>query len=94
VTFFSGLVDKYNRLRCLQDSIYQKLLLDARQSLSVPAYPPRRLFIYGHQRSTNPANFVKIDPVDVEIIGLTKITKIYKTTAKRKPSPKRLRESG
>jgi len=59
-----------------------------------PAYPPRRLFVYGHQRSTNPANFVKIDPVDVEIIGLTKITKIYKTTAKRKPSPKRLRESG
>jgi len=32
-----------------------------------------RPFIYG-QSSTNPANFVKIGPVDVEIIGLTEIT--------------------
>jgi len=32
-----------------------------------------RLFIYG-QSSTNHANFVKIGPVDVEIIGLTEIT--------------------
>jgi len=39
---------------------------------------------------TNPANFVKTGPVDVEIIGLTEITKnIFKTTAKvakHKPS--------
>ena len=33
-------------------------------------------FFYG-QSSTNPANFVKIDLVDVEITGLTEIT-IYK----------------
>jgi len=33
-------------------------------------------FIYG-QRSTNTANFVMIGPVDVEIIGLTEITKRY-----------------
>jgi len=32
---------------------------------------------YG-QRSTSCANFVKIGPVDVEIIDLIKITKIYK----------------
>jgi len=31
------------------------------------------LFIYG-QSFTNPANFVKIGPVDVEIIGLIEIT--------------------
>jgi len=31
-----------------------------------------RSFIYG-QSFTNPANFVKIGPVDVEIIGLTEI---------------------
>jgi len=33
-------------------------------------------FIYG-QRSTNPANVVKIAPVDVEIFGLREITKIF-----------------
>jgi len=33
------------------------------------------LFIYS---STNPAKFMKIGPVDVDIIGLTEITKIYK----------------
>ena len=32
-----------------------------------------RSFIYG-QNFTNPANFVKIGPVDVEIVGLTEIT--------------------
>jgi len=32
-----------------------------------------RSFIYA-QRSTNPANFVKIGPVDVEVIGLREIT--------------------
>jgi len=31
-------------------------------------------FIYG-QSSTNPANFVKIGLIDVEIIGLTEIAK-------------------
>ena len=31
-------------------------------------------FIHG-QSSTNPVNFVKIGPVDVEIIGLKEITK-------------------
>ena len=36
---------------------------------------PSDSFIYG-QRSTNPENFVKIGPVDVDIIGLTEITKI------------------
>jgi len=35
-----------------------------------------RSFIYG-QSSTSPANFVKIGQVDVEIIGLTEITKIF-----------------
>jgi len=34
-----------------------------------------RPFIYG-QSSTNPANFVNVGLVDVEIIGLTEITKI------------------
>jgi len=46
-----------------------------------------RSFIYG-QSSTNPANFVKIGQVDVEIISLTEITKIYfknTTSAKHKP---------
>jgi len=39
--------------------------------------------------STNP---VKIDPVGVEIIGLTEVTKIYfKTTAKHKLSSPSLR---
>jgi len=33
-----------------------------------------RSFIYG-QSYTNPANFVKIGPVDVEIIGLTEINR-------------------
>jgi len=43
-----------------------------------------RSFIYG-QSSTNPANLVKIGPVDFEIIGATEITKIFlKTTAKQK----------
>jgi len=45
-------------------------------------------FIYG-QSSTNIANFVKIGPVDVEIICLTEIIKniFLKTTAiKHKPS--------
>jgi len=32
--------------------------------------------IFG-QRSTNPANFVKLGPEDVEIIGVTEITKIF-----------------
>ena len=43
-------------------------------------------FFYG-QSSTNPANFVKIDLVDVEITGLTEITIYIKiTSAKHKPS--------
>ena len=33
-----------------------------------------RLFIYG-QCSASPANFVKIGPIDDELIGLTEITK-------------------
>jgi len=51
-----------------------------------------RSFIYG-QSSTNPANFVKIGPLDVEIIGLTEITKNTKnkTSAKHKPSSRALR---
>jgi len=36
-----------------------------------------RPFIYG-QSSHNSANFVKIGPVDVEIIGLTEITNFFK----------------
>ena len=48
-------------------------------------------FIYG-QNSTNPANFVKIDPVDVEIISLTEITKIYlKIGHQQDISPPRVR---
>jgi len=45
-----------------------------------------RSFIYG-QSSTSPANFVKIGQVDVEIIGVTEITKIFlnKISAKHKP---------
>ena len=35
-----------------------------------------RSFICG-ESSTGPANFVKIGPVDAEIIGLTEITKKY-----------------
>jgi len=45
-------------------------------------------FICG-QSSTDPANFVKISSVDVEMIGLTEITEIFKknkTSAKYKPS--------
>ena len=37
-----------------------------------------RSFIYG-QSFTNPANFAKIGPVDVEIIGLIEITENTKT---------------
>ena len=48
-------------------------------------------FIYG-QSSTNPANLVKIGPVDVDIIGLIKITKIcIKITAKHTPCSPGLR---
>jgi len=51
-----------------------------------------RSFIYG-QSSTNPANFMEIGPVDVEIIGLKEVTKILKnkTSAKHKPSSPALR---
>ena len=35
-----------------------------------------RSFVYG-QSSTNPAKFVKIGPVDVDIIGLAEIAKIF-----------------
>ena len=50
-----------------------------------------RSFIYG-QSSTNPANFVKIGPADIEMIGLTEITNEYfKTSVKHKPSLPALR---
>jgi len=50
-----------------------------------------RSFIYG-QRSTSPANFVKIGPVDVEIIGLTEINKnVIKIKHHQKISPPQLR---
>jgi len=51
-------------------------------------------FICG-QSSTNPANFVKIDLIDAEIIGVTKVTKnilkIKKTSAKHAPTSPALR---
>jgi len=48
-------------------------------------------FIYG-QSSTSPANFVKIGPVDVEIIGVTEIAKKYlKIKQQQNISPPRLR---
>jgi len=48
-------------------------------------------FIYG-QSSTSPANFVKIGPVDVEIIGVTEIAKKYlKIKQQQHISPLRLR---
>jgi len=48
-------------------------------------------FIYG-QSSTSPANFVKIGPVDVEIIGVTEIAKKYlKIKQQQNISPLRLR---
>jgi len=49
-----------------------------------------RSFIYGHI-STNPANFVKIGPIKVEIIGLTKITKIFLKQQQKGPSSPALR---
>jgi len=51
-----------------------------------------RSFIYG-RRSSNRANFVKIGLVDVEIhvIGLTKIIKIFKETTAKQPSSPVLR---
>jgi len=50
-----------------------------------------RSFICG-QSSTNPAHFVKIGPVDVDIIGLIEITKIcIKITAKHTPCSPGLR---
>jgi len=49
-----------------------------------------RSFIYS-QSSINPANFVKIGPVDVETIGLTEITKnIKKIKHQQNISPPRL----
>jgi len=54
-----------------------------------------RSFIYG-QSSANPANFVKC-PVDVEMIGLTEISKnifLNKTSAKHKPSSPGFAQSG
>jgi len=42
-----------------------------------------RSFIY-NRSSTNPANFVKIGPVDAEIIGLIEITKKYTGWAKNR----------
>jgi len=54
-------------------------------------------FICG-QSSTDPANVVKICAVDVWIIGLTEIAKIFKkikkTTAKHKPSSPRAERMG
>jgi len=48
-------------------------------------------FIYG-QSSTSPANFVKIGPVDVEIIGVTEIANKYlKIKQQQNISPPRLR---
>jgi len=42
--------------------------------------------------STNPVNFVKIGPVDVEIIGLTEITEIFLNSKRQQNiSPPRLR---
>jgi len=50
-----------------------------------------RSFIYS-QSSTNPANFVKIGPVDVETIRLTEINKnIKKIKHQQNISPPRLR---
>ena len=49
-----------------------------------------RSFIYGHI-STNRANFVKIGPMKVEIIGLTKITKIFLKQQQKGPSSPALR---
>jgi len=46
-----------------------------------------RSFIYG-QSSTNPTNFAKIGPVDVEIIGMTEITKIFLNNGKNKQQNK------
>jgi len=47
-----------------------------------------RSFIYG-QSSIKPANFVKIGPVDVAIIGLTEITKIFDQQQKNISPPRR-----
>jgi len=49
-----------------------------------------RSFIYG-QRSTNPANFVKIGAVDVELIGVTKTQNIFVKQQQNKPSSSALR---
>jgi len=52
-----------------------------------------RLFIH-EQISTNPANFVKIGLVDVEIIGLKEITKRYIKTRAKHIAHLRLLEAG
>ena len=69
---------------CLQNWLpWQRPLRDRRNNF--------RSFIHS-QRSTSPANFVKLGPVDVEMIGLTGITKMFlKTTAQHNPSSPVLR---
>ena len=47
-----------------------------------------RSFIYG-ESSTNRANFVKIGPEDVEIIGLTEITEISLKQQQNTSPPRR-----
>jgi len=51
----------------------QKVIAAASSLVSRDRKTELRSFIYG-QSFTNPANFVKIGPVDVEIIGLIEIT--------------------
>jgi len=52
-----------------------------------------RSFIYD-KRATNRANFVKIGPVDAEIIGPTKPLKKYLLKQQQNTSPARLRRTG
>jgi len=48
---------------------------EGRRSILLTKLVATATSLEGSKRSTNPANFVKIGSVDVEIIDLTKITK-------------------
>ena len=52
-----------------------------------------RSFIYG-QRSANSANYVKIGPDDAELLGFTKITKIFSKQQQRISPPLRAARAG
>jgi len=80
-------------MSCELQGVYWRSILPIKLVATATTYEGSKnnfkSFFYGLS-STNPANFVKIDLVDVEITGLTEIT-IYKKSHQQNTSPPRLR---